>query len=162
MNLKADKFSSDFENAMRSAASETWPNVRLVGCYFHYTQALSRKARSFPEVSRSLKTSSGMKILKMYLRLPLLPEDMVSQGVKIIVAEERRLNLTVTFDSFHQYFNRYWMKKIEPKGFCVSLEKHRTNNYLESFNARISKHFSHKPTIYKWIGKDFSNLSKVD
>lgn len=46
--------SSDFEQALRLALKKAWPDVELVGCWFHYCQALRTKARKCPALSGKL------------------------------------------------------------------------------------------------------------
>ena len=32
----------DFEKSLRLAVAEVYPNTRLIGCYFHYTQVVDK------------------------------------------------------------------------------------------------------------------------
>lgn len=163
VNLTVSKFTSDYERAMRKAAKTIWPAVNLVGCYFHYCQAIKRKAHSFPEVSRALQTRNGYKIYKMYAKLPLLPLDKFADGLAAIDATEQRCGHRATFSSFRNYFDRFWVRKVRPENFVISSETHRTNNYLESFNARLSRQIRSQPNIYLWIGEfQFKKIFKVD
>ena len=45
-NPRVKKITLDFEKAMSSATRQVLPNIKLMGCSFHFTQALWRKVRT--------------------------------------------------------------------------------------------------------------------
>ena len=45
-NPRVKKITLDFEKAMWSATRQVLPNIKLMGCSFHFTQALWRKVRT--------------------------------------------------------------------------------------------------------------------
>ena len=45
-NPRVKKITLDFEKAMCSATRQVLPNIKLIGCSFHFTQALWRKVRT--------------------------------------------------------------------------------------------------------------------
>lgn len=64
-------FMSDFEAAARKAAVFVWPRITLSGCYFHYAQAIRRKAKSFPAIAKQFQTGESanmvLKVLFFFL-----------------------------------------------------------------------------------------------
>lgn len=59
---------SDFEAAARKAALLVWPQLDLAGCYFHFAQALRRKARMFPLLAKQLrKGKTASTVLKVLI-----------------------------------------------------------------------------------------------
>lgn len=72
---------SDFEKAARGAAREVWPNARIAGCNFHFTQALRRRANFNQILSRELRINNQAKFaLKLFFRLSLIPKRFLSEG----------------------------------------------------------------------------------
>lgn len=39
-NLKPEKAHTDFEDAMRNAFQDTYPECDIIGCHFHYAQVV--------------------------------------------------------------------------------------------------------------------------
>lgn len=123
---KAQSFTSDYEIAMRNALRKLYPQAKLISCYFHYCQAVKRRASQLPDVMALIGQNELAKsIYKRVLCLPLLPPQFILEAFKDLCAETSKLgNEKSKFRPFLQYINDQWMKKV-----CMSL------NYL-SFVAK--------------------------
>ncbi|KAG8241871.1 hypothetical protein J6590_077139 [Homalodisca vitripennis] len=74
---------ADFETAIRNAARLVWPHARIVGCFFHYAQAIFRMRSTlqlWPLIACNLKAG---KVLCMLIALCLLPADRIQTGLRI-------------------------------------------------------------------------------
>lgn len=71
---------TDYECATRKAAKKHFPLARLVGCYFHYIQAINRVARKFG-LSKDEKFST---VIKYVCGLALLPNEFIHDGFEVI------------------------------------------------------------------------------
>lgn len=40
--LMPDTMSADFEEAFINAVNNVWPNVQVIGCYFHFAQVIKK------------------------------------------------------------------------------------------------------------------------
>ena len=45
IEIKLETITVDFETALINALREIFKNIKIIGCYFHYMQALDRNAR---------------------------------------------------------------------------------------------------------------------
>lgn len=82
--MRPRKIMSDFELPARNACKEIWSDIHVFGCNFHYAQALRRKAKSIPQLSRLLMQNRNASIvLKMFMRLSLLPVNRVQNGMRV-------------------------------------------------------------------------------
>ena len=54
-NLVPTTFTTDFEKDLRNAIKKVFPETRLKGCWFHFCQAIRRKAMQLQELSVVLK-----------------------------------------------------------------------------------------------------------
>lgn len=97
---------SDFEKASQNAARETWEDVTIHGCQFHFAKAIRRKALTFPALRRALRWKRGdirlKRIIKMYQRLSLLPRDRVEDGLEYIRQQIHELHLVQTMAPFNR------------------------------------------------------------
>lgn len=106
------EFMTDFEDGMRLAIKNHWPNVRIRGCWFHLKRAVSNKCTSLG-MGRVLKRShNARKLKKMLGNIPLLPENRIVEGFTSIkdFAQEKRL--IKPFAYLFSYFERYWLKQV--------------------------------------------------
>lgn len=98
---------SDYEKGPRLAAKEVWMNVEVNGCLFHYTQALYRRAKKMPLLRSGLRHRRGdnltKNILKMYLRLPLVPVNSIEEAFIEIKRHTINMGLAGTFLHFEEY-----------------------------------------------------------
>lgn len=115
--IKVDRFLSDYEVPLRTAAKEIFPNARLVGCYFHFARAVFKKFKHM-----GLCKAEDQKIrmaIKMAMNIPLLPQKYISTGFdivrgKLIIYTSFQIFFPCTLDEsylFYVFFNVYIEKK---------------------------------------------------
>lgn len=145
-------FMSDFERASRVAASTVWPGIELIGCNFHHCQALRRKASSLSELSSKIRGRTiHHDILKMFMRLSLLPLEHVNDGFHALKVFINESGVDADFQRFQLYFQRVWMKHYEPETWCVSARLRRTNCNLEGYNNFIKQKIQRNPNPWKFL-----------
>jgi hypothetical protein len=153
LNINPDKLMCDYEVALRTAAKAVWKKTSIRGCWFHHVQALKRRAKSMRRFSMAMEQSHAMsKIFAMFTKLPLLPIQNIETGHTAILAHQRHLDVVKDFDAFNTYYRRTWLKKFTFSSFCVGNEDHRTNNYTESFNAKMKTKIKRNPSMYSFLG----------
>ncbi len=143
----------DFEQAIRLALSEVWPGIQIVGCNFHFCQALRRKARSLQSLSVMVSANGTIqhKILLMFMRLSLLPLDRVIVGLNAILNFITDNELDDDFAEFVQYFRNVWQQRYQIQTWCVSGRLHRTNNFLEGYNNKIKLSIRNNPSASSFL-----------
>lgn len=120
---------SDFEESLRLAAKDTWPEASTKGCWFHYGQALRRKSKSLPRLASKLKTSNEAgRIVMLYNRLALLPCENIQEGLEFIVEETQTVHLATIFIWYGYNFLK--IKKIyKTFHFLSRVFKSSTNTF---------------------------------
>jgi hypothetical protein len=74
---------ADFERSLRNAIKKIFPHVTLLGCNFHHVQCLRRKARKTAGLaSKVLYKSQHHFILKLFMRISLLPIECIDNGLR--------------------------------------------------------------------------------
>lgn len=113
INLKgAQSFTTDYEIAMRKALNSFSPSSTLYSCYFHYCQAV--KKRAFQTDGFVKLISSNMNAKSVYYRLmclPLLPSEHIDQAFIDLKQEADKIDKH-GFHSFLKYFKAQWIKKV--------------------------------------------------
>lgn len=111
--LNPASFTTDYEQAMRTALTEIYPLAKFLACWFHYTQALRRKSSQiknfFKEISKNKKLD---RIYHMFLALPLLPSNRIREAFNMLKMTIDCLQKINVFHDFLIYFERQWLQKV--------------------------------------------------
>jgi hypothetical protein len=144
---------SDFEMALRNALIFIWPQIHLTGCNFHLCQALRRKALTCDGLGSKLRgRSEHHTVLKMFMRLSLLPLPRVEAGLEaLIAAVNQNPRISGDFAPFIAYFQRTWLVRYPIEGWVVGDRARRTNNSLEGFNHQIKLTIPSRPSVYVFL-----------
>jgi hypothetical protein len=154
LGLQPVSIMCDFEAGMRKGMTSVWPSALISGCWFHHSQCLRRKKMSLPEMNKLVKHNRDAELIfNLFLKLPLLPKEAMQHGLKQIFALQKKHHLTKGFRIFNAYYVKNWIDRMETKEFNVSDLQHRTNNFAESFNAKLKRHIHRNPSAYMFLGK---------
>ncbi|KAJ8684997.1 hypothetical protein QAD02_020790 [Eretmocerus hayati] len=154
--MKPVEVIADFEEAMEIAWQNMYPDAKLTGCYFHFTQALLRNAIKKGAASRRNLQDNPERhlILRMVMALALLPVDGIPETYKAIKALARKKHGT-HFDKFFEYFDEYWIKRRGPERFSVYDKLDKTNNEQESMHKILNFLFKNRrPHPWRFIGQN--------
>lgn len=106
---------SDYEEGMRIAIKNTWPNCDIRGCLFHYKQAIQRRCNADPILRRLLKLKNSFnarKIKNMLMNIPHLPEDKIMEGYESVRDFAKKKKLYAKFEELFSYFERQWLCQV--------------------------------------------------
>jgi hypothetical protein len=155
----------DFEKALLSSVRYQFPGSRIVGCFFHFRQALQRKMQKLrcdPD-----KTTLMLNSLNRLLNV----EDMQLNHVLASIEHDPRFS-GETWARFWHYFKFMWLWRFPPSLWRnrtndVQNDDARTNNCLEHYNRRLgSKFMNAHPNLFGFISvireeeHYFSNLAR--
>ncbi len=149
-----EKITSDFEIGLINAISKVFPSVEIIGCYFHYKQAMKRKLKDL-----GCSDSDLQFILNLTSLLTVIYLDEFGQAFNYIeeILSEKNVNLLDIFEKFKDYINIYWAPKFNywnisrfPATLIPNLK--RTNNCLERYNRRLNSKFPNAhPSIVQLV-----------
>ena len=126
---------ADYEAAMWQSVRGLLPNIRLVGCLFHYSQALHRQIQALG-LQRAYQTDVGTKSLaRCFMALPVLPPEHIPQVFNHLAASS-----PPQFRGLVDYIRAQWIQgdiftvhDISVYGLTI-----RTNNDVEGYHHRIN------------------------
>lgn len=111
-DLQGQSMMTDFECAMRNAIRTVHPDVKLLSCWFHFTQAVKKRAMQSPQLIPYLQQNEeGKEIYYKLMSLPLLPPDEIFpefEKLKILALANHKQH----FLEFIKYFEFQWLKKV--------------------------------------------------
>lgn len=110
VKLEPTSVMSDFERALRSAASDVFLGVIIRGCYFHYSQAIVKYVQHLPDLVTAINGDTALeRIFYQFLRLPLLPAHKIQEGLDVLKSQAEPFR---AFDPLIAYFERQWMRIV--------------------------------------------------
>ncbi|XP_071579336.1 uncharacterized protein [Temnothorax nylanderi] len=139
---------ADFEKAERKALQTVFPNVKVIGCFFHYSQALVHNTDKH-KILKGDQKELGWGATKLLISLAFLSEQLVEEGFKIID--------TIIFDdckylqSFFNYYRDTWLNGFKPGSFCIFQKLHRTNNVSERHNRELRESLNKHSRIVEFL-----------
>jgi len=129
----------DYELALINAIGELFEGTAVVGCLFHFKQAILRKMKklSIPDEETSIAMKKGA--LDVLTIIP--PGEIEGKGLSYV---KSLLPKTEKWDRFFAYFNKTWLTRYEVSTWniygLVGVQN-RTNNPLERLNREINDAF---------------------
>ena len=160
----------DFEMAMLQELTASFPGSRIVGCNFHFEQALWRKVQDFGEVRARYREDDDFAFnIRMLAALAFVPVAEVVSSFEMLLNEEFFVTNYDLLEGLIAYFEDTWIGRPRGAGerraprFSLSLWNvydvtiegvGRTNNKVEGFHRgfKVSLGATH-PTMYKLVEK---------
>lgn len=110
-HMEPNEIITDFEDGLRNAIRNQWPEVILRGCWYHYSVCICKKFIALG-LGTLLKTNRFARQIKsMILCLPLLPVPLFNEGLNFIKKRAKNRGLSARLNPFFNYFN-YWAKQV--------------------------------------------------
>lgn len=142
-------FIIDFEKAMRSALRRVVPNVKVIGCWFHFCQAVRRKAASMKNLFELIRTDSEVNLFfRRFQCLALLPGEHIEETFMKLSRDA--LKISEHFGNFIDYFHEEWIVRVTPRHFSVFDEVTRTTCAAESNNCNSNRIFKTHGNFYSF------------
>ena len=121
-----------------------------MGCFFHYSQAIWRKAYKLSlrsEVFILGKTKILIGFLKILIHLPIIKRK------EIVDALEKNYGEDKNYQKLINYFKKNWMESyyISEQDYTKANEINRTNNTSERYNFRLEEMFFKKLGIQNYM-----------
>eukprot|EP00102_Acyrthosiphon_pisum_P025068 XP_016662278.1 PREDICTED: RING finger protein B-like [Acyrthosiphon pisum] len=143
---------TDYESSLRTTLVEQFPTAKPIGCWFHHNQAVWKKMKTLGYLNLVHNNENARNILKQLLVLPLLPEQKIVQGFRIIKRHARRC--LIDMNSLFDYYERFWIHRVGVEIISVYGQARRTNNHIESFHNKLRYSFGvAHPNIWVFLNK---------
>lgn len=109
--LNPISFMTDYECAMRNGLRAVYPDAELHACWFHYTQAVRRKASKMPNFFKEVAKDDYLnRTYHKFLALPLLPQHEIMNAYNMLKMAIQCRSSTNIFEEFLQYFSKQWLE----------------------------------------------------
>ncbi|XP_071578817.1 uncharacterized protein [Temnothorax nylanderi] len=128
LKIIPDTVISDFEKAERKTLHTVFPSAAILGCFFHYSQALVHNADKYG-ILKGNDNELGWGATKLLISLAFLPHTLIEEGFELI--SKIIFNDCTYLQSFFHYYKQTWINGFKPDSFSVFQQVRRTNNVSE-------------------------------
>ncbi|XP_066596840.1 uncharacterized protein [Prorops nasuta] len=149
IDLKPKLVMLDFERATANAVQIAYTDVQITHCYFHYSQALIKKAQNLSIINKTKNKSvypERFIIIRKLTFLALLPSYYIRDVLKLL-KKNTETQFGNFFGKYFKYYEKFWINEIKPENFSVFKRNNRTNNFSESYNSKLNSYLGKKPHI---------------
>ncbi|XP_073825748.1 uncharacterized protein [Musca autumnalis] len=152
-DLQPETFISDYEPALRHSISTVFEGVKLIGCWFHFCQAVRRNVMSKRLLYNCIKKSKPMTVeYHKLLALPLLPPVLICSAFQEIKNKLLLMDGECKLSSFLKYYEKHWLQKIGPENISVYNQCTRTTSSVEAYNGFLGKLIAKSGNFFKFVG----------
>ncbi len=170
LQMSASWAMCDFEVNIRAAIAEHFPEVKLLGCHFHYGQAIWRRVVEAGLKSKYSRCEKGLSTLvRSAIGLAYVPLDRMDDGMSVLkeITSELSNGREKAFgENLVSYMERVWINGPYPPSTWNQFEHVgvTTNNFNEGYNSRLSskKEISRHPNPFVLVDVIKSELRRAD
>lgn len=151
LDMECQSFTMDFEKAVRKALKQLYPNAKQILCWFHFCQAVKKRAMQNPQFYSYIRANKeAEEIYYKLLSLPLLPANLIIeqfQRLKVIALARHRVN----FAALIAYYEYQWITMEGPEKISVFKTWTRTTGALEAYNGAIGHKIIKRGNFFKFV-----------
>ena len=129
---------SDWERAPRNSLKQIFPNVKIYGCWFHYTQRIWGKTQKLGLVQSFREYHELATHIRKLMAIPHLPaSDILSTFTLLDSPTNLPVSEEIKFIKLQKYFKRRWLRLICPEELSIFDAQLSTNNGAECYHSKL-------------------------
>ena len=119
---------SDWERGSRNAFKDVFPQIRIYGCLFHYTQCIWAKVQKFG-LTNGFKSNPGIsKFTRLLMALPFLSATVIFPTFNLIAAPCLDGSEALMVGKLKKYIKKYWLTHFSQEELSIFELSISTNN----------------------------------
>ena len=126
----------DWELAPRNAFKEIFPNMKIYGCWFHYSQRIWAKAQNLGLAYSFRNSFQTAEYTKQTMAIPFLSASLIKPTFNSFQIPELENSEMLKLGKLNRYCKKHWLNKF-PKELSIYDINISTNNGAESYHSRL-------------------------
>jgi len=134
IELSLVSYSTDFEKALYNSLEDTFPNIRRLGCFFHFSYNIRKKLKEYNIIKKE-NINEDNEFLKDILSIPFK----IQNNENIIDDIFKKYSKDSNINKFKNYFYKQWENIIKSGilNYAYASVQQRSNSFIENYNRRI-------------------------
>ena len=128
---------SDWEPAARNAFKEIFPQVKIYGCWFHYTQRIWAKTQSLALTQNFKNSLETAAYIKQIMAIPFLPASLINPTFNFLQMPNLEDSEMSKLEKLRSYCKKRWLNRICPEELSIYDITIATNNGAESCHSKL-------------------------
>ena len=128
---------SDWEPAARIAFRNVYPQMKVYGCWFHFTQRIWMKTQKVG-LSKSFRDSHEVAtFIRQLMAMPFLPASLITPTYNFLQLPTLENPEMIKLEKLKKYFQKRWLTQITPEELSIFDINISKNNAAESYHFKI-------------------------
>ena len=132
--LSPNLLTCDFESGLIASVRIEFSATQIRGCYFHFCQAVYRHVQTLGLSQLYINDENSRLSIRKLLALAFLPIFQIPLSF-----ENLKSQCSQELQPLFEYFESYWINKIEHALWNMHKVQRRTNNNLEGWHLRLNR-----------------------
>ena len=134
-------YSIDFEKSLIDSLKIVLPEIRSVGCFYHYCKNIYNNAKKVGLLKETLYENTDI-LLKSIYQLPYKFNSMKESEIEILFTKLYKTNKL--YEDFYNYFKKTWIPFYQTGmlNYVYLSKEQRCNSYIENYNRIIKEKLS--------------------
>ena len=128
---------SDWEPASRNAFRQIYPQIRIFGCWFHYTQRIWGKTQKLGLIQEFKDKPQVKDYIRNLMALPFLPAALINPTFTFLELPTLDNITMMKLDKLSKYFKKRWVNQISSEELSIFELDIATNNAAESYHSKL-------------------------
>ena len=165
--MKPEEVVIDFEKAAMNAFKFHWPNIKIIGCFFHLASNFYKKICNVGLKTIYDENEQLKHWVKKMTCLALVPINKVEDLYCELCEQKTNWIDTPEFDKIEEFADYVLENYIETSLYPIEVwnqfenDGQRTNNAVEGYNHKLNNFLTIHPNIWLFIRKIQSEESNA-
>jgi MULE transposase domain len=153
--LQPDKVVCDFEKGLMMAVETEFPNTRIAGCYFHFTQSLWRHLQDLGLARAYRRDEQFRKFVRRVMAIAFLPLIIVRHKFLLLRQSRTCVNIQLQFPPLNDWLDYIHLTYIQPTAMFPPTI---WNVYTRTINTQTNNCMEGR--VYHFIQSTYNGIGK--
>ena len=128
---------SDWEPAARIAFRNVYPQMKVYGCWFHFTQQIWMKTQKVGLSENFRDSHEVATFIRQLMAMPFLPASLITPTYNFLQLPTLENPEMIKLEKLKKYFQKRWLTQITPEELSIFDINRSTYNAAENYHSKM-------------------------